>query len=101
MNSANAPPLSVALAVMLRLASVLLSLAVVVALSTGGFSSAPTAPSFQLVDQRPAAEREGFPYPNSSFRYTMHGDRSLEVDRLQLLQVRLMERFQHELAGKQ
>jgi hypothetical protein len=61
---------------------------------------APPSPSFQFLDKRPAAEREGFPYPNSSFQYKMHGDKSLGVDRLQVLRDRFRNALGQELTGK-
>lgn len=53
-----------------------------------------------IVDERPPAEREGHPYPNSWFSYTMHGDHSLNVDRLSILKTKLLERFGAKLAEK-
>ncbi|MEN6375379.1 MAG: DUF4124 domain-containing protein [Smithella sp.] len=55
---------------------------------------------FELIDKRDPAEREGYPYPKSWFSYVMHGDRSLNVDRLSILQTKLIERFGSTLGGK-
>ena len=89
-----------ALAIMIRFSLRYSTASLLFALLLFGCASPPPVIPLQLVDERPAAEREGFPYPNSTFSYTMHGDRSLGVDRLQLLQVRLVERFGPKLAGK-
>jgi len=78
-----------------------LLLAVVVALIASACRLAPERPLFVMEDKRPAAEREGFPYPKSSFKHTMHGDTSLGLDRVHLLETRLAERFGERLAGKQ
>jgi len=61
------------------------------------------AAKFDLVDNRDAAEREGYPYPKgplSPSSYTMHGDLSLDVDRLSILKTKLIERFGSKLEGK-
>ena len=61
------------------------------------------ATKFDLVDNRDAAEREGYPYPKgplSPSSYTMYGDLSLDVDRLSILKTKLIERFGSKLEGK-
>ena len=54
----------------------------------------------ELLDKRDPAEREGHPYPKSWFPYTMHGDQSLNVDRLSILKAKLLERFGPKLDEK-
>lgn len=57
--------------------------------------------NFGLADKRNPAEREGYPYPNSPLgQHIMHGDRSLNVDRLSILKTKLSERFGSKLNGK-
>ena len=58
------------------------------------------ADRFNLIDQRDPAERGGYPYPKSWFSYKMHGDRSLDVDRLSILKTKLIAQFGTKLEGK-
>lgn len=58
------------------------------------------AAKFNIIDKRNPAEREGRPYPNSWFSYIMHGDQSLNVDRMAILKIKLLERFGSKLEGK-
>lgn len=68
--------------------------------STDTSAALLNAAKFELIDKRDPAEREGYPYPKSWFSYVMHGDRSLDVDRLSILQTKLIERFGSKLEGK-
>ncbi len=58
------------------------------------------AVKFELIDKRDPAEREGYPYPNSWFSYVMHGDMSLNVDRLSILKTKLIEHLGSKLERK-
>ena len=57
----------------------------------------PDAIKLDIKDVRPAAEREGFPYPNSSIKHVMYGDQALGLDRVLLLRAKMIERFGPQL----
>lgn len=69
--------------------------------SAGTDSSVSFTVKFDIIDKRDPAEREGYPYPKSWFSYVMHGDRSLDVDRMSIFKTKLIEYFGSKLEGKQ
>lgn len=85
------------LAIMIKFRQAVLLFALLIVIAASGCAPMPL---LKLEDQRPLVQREGPSFSHITREHTVHGDKSLNVDRLLMLQTRLSERFGRKLEGK-
>jgi len=85
------------LAIKIKFRQAVLFFALLIVIAASGCAPMPL---LKFEDQRPLPQREGPSFFHITCEHTVHGDKSLNVDRLLILQARLSERFGRKLEGK-